>query len=202
MNSIYRILAVAVLIALSTGSLFSQTETDENRRSRWSVQLEIGAGNAGDEACGEVGASVQWEYRQWLDLGLALRGITRLDHGREDALGREYHREAGYTALRLRPNMEVLPGWEIALPLEMGSGLLIYRYESKYAEELRWTEEILDQLTFAVYSAGIESRFSLGEHYALVVRGGYRTTSPVRSDLADTDELSSFWGDAGVSYRF
>lgn|GEM_PF-6779060 len=31
---------------------------------------------------------------------------------------------------------------------------MIYRYDNKYAEDLRWTDEILNQLTYGVYSAG------------------------------------------------
>lgn len=194
MNSTCRLIIPFLLIALLSTALFGQSGT--------SVQIELGGGLPGGEASGELGVALLYEYRPWLDIGLSARTMSMLDHGSEDALGREYHQETGYGAFRIRPKMELAPGWELAFPLEMGNGILIYRYESRYAEELRWTEEILDQLNYAVYTAGVENLFTLGERYSLFIRGGVRATSPIRTDLADTDELSGFWADAGVSYRF
>jgi hypothetical protein len=202
MNSTCRRITSLLCIVLLSAALFGQSASAEEPRKPWSVQLELGGGVPGGEASGELGVALLWEYRSWLDIGLSARTMSMLDHGSEDTLGREYHMETSYGALRIRPKMEITPGWELAFPLEMGNGILIYRYESSYAEELRWTEEILDQVNYAVYSAGVENIFALGERYSLFIRGGVRTTSPIRTDLAERDELSGFWADTGVSYRF
>jgi hypothetical protein len=194
MNSTCRFSSSILLIALLSVALFGQPGT--------SVQIELGGGLPGGEASGELGAALMYEYRPWLDIGVSARTLSMIDHGDEDALGREYHMETGYGALRIRPKMKLAAGWELAFPLEMGNGILTYRYESRYAEELRWTEEILDQVNYAVYSAGVENRFALGERYSLFIRGGVRATSPIRTDLADSDELSGFWADTGIAYSF
>jgi hypothetical protein len=91
---------------------------------------------------------------------------------------------------------------ELGLPIEMGSGTLLYRYDREYAEELRWTEETMDVLTYGYYSIGLESRFFLGERYVVSLSGGYQTTSPLRSDLSESDELTGPWARAGIAYRF
>jgi hypothetical protein len=202
MKATYRVGIILSVIAVLAAPLPCQSPPDHKASALWSVQLEAGAGNSGGEGTLEYGAAISREIRHWLDIGAAVRGLSRIDHGMKDNLSREYHMETAYAALRLRPKMEPVPGVELAMPLEMGSGMLTYRYEHEYAEDMRWSEEILDQLNYAVYSAGIESLFRLVRHYSLVIRGGYRITSPIRTDLAETDELSGFWSDLGVSYRF
>jgi len=200
MKAVYRTGIISMVLLLMTAPLICQQSRED--RTLWSVQVEAGGGISGGEGTLEYGAALSREIKSWLDIGASVRGMSRIDHGREDSLGREYHMESAYAALRVRPKMEPVPGLELALPLEMGSGQLVYRYEHEYAEDLRWTEEVLDQLSFAVYSAGLEGLVHLGNRYSLYLRGGYRTTSPIRTDLADSDELSGFWADLGLAYRF
>lgn len=200
MKAVYRTGIISMVLLLLAAPLICQSPRES--QTLWSVQVETGGGISGGEGTLEFGAALTREMKHWLDAGVSVRGMSRIDHGMEDTLGREYHMETAYAALRLRPKMDLARGVELALPLEMGSGQLVYRYEHKYADDLRWTEEVLDQLSYAVYSAGLEGLVDLGERYSLFVRGGFRTTSPIRTDLADTDELSGFWADLGIAYRF
>jgi len=91
---------------------------------------------------------------------------------------------------------------EIGFPLESGNGTVQYRYTGKYREELRWTEEIIDQVNHSVYSAGIEPKVFLGDRGAVTLAIGYLATGPIRTELADNGELNGFWGRIGYSVAF
>ena len=199
MKAVYRTASIVLILLLTAAPLLCQPPLEDHL---WSIRMEAGGGISGGEGTLEYGAALTRSIADWLDIGAAVRGLSRVDHGDEDSMGRDYHMETAYAALRLRPKIRPVPGVELALPLEMGSGHLVYRYEHKYAKEMRWTEEVLDQLNYAVYSAGLEGLVHIGTRYSFLIRGGYRTTSPIRTDLADTDELSGFWADMGIAYRF
>lgn len=199
MRSIHTVLIVSLLIIVGAGSLFAAPGSQE---MPWSAELSAGGAYIGEEGTGELGLALSRRMGSWYELGITGKAMTRLDHGEEDALGKEYHMESSYAALRFKPTFELSPRWMIALNLEAGGGVLTYRYEHKYAEEMRWDEEILDTLNYAVYNAGGELAFQASPRYSLFLRGGVRATSPIKTDLADENELSGFWSEMGLAYRF
>lgn len=56
--------------------------------------------------------------------------------------------------------------------------------------ELRWTEEIIDQVNHSVYSIGIEPKFFLGDRSAITLAAGCLGTGPIQTDLAEAGELT------------
>lgn len=192
------LVAAALLLVIGIGI----SVAEEAKAHPWAAGVVLGGGAGDGDAMASLGASVSREVSDWLDLGLSLAAFSKTGEHPEDSLGRSYHLESGYGALLLRPKLGLTEWMELALPIETGSGTLIYRYDREYAEELRWTDETIDMLTYAYYSIGLESRFFLGERYVATLAGGYQTTSPLRTDLAESDELSGPWGRMGIAYRF
>mgnify|MGYP006284455611 CR=1 FL=1 len=193
-------LSIVAALLLIVGIAMGVAEEAEARP--WAAGVVIGGGSGDGEGMASLGVTVTREVSQWLDLGLSLAAFSKTGEHPEDELGRSYHLESGYGALLLRPKLAVTEWMELALPIESGSGTLLYRYDREYAEELRWTEETIDALTYAYYSIGLESRFFLGARYVATLSGGYQGTSPLRTDLAEKDELTGPWGRVGIAYRF
>lgn len=192
------LIAMTVLLLVAAGAALA----NETERYPWSAGIVVGGGTGDGDALASLGASVSREVAGWLDLGISLTAFSKTGEHPEDEVGRSYHLESGYGALLLRPKLQLTDWMELALPIETGSGTLIYRYDREYAEELRWDDEMLDVLTYGYYSIGLEGSFRLGERYAASIAGGYQTTSPLRTDLAESNELTGPWGRVGVSYRF
>jgi len=204
MKSLHYMIVGLFVIATATGVAQDgkNTETAQAPLHRWSAGINAGGGTGNGDGLVTLGASLSRSVTPWLDLGVSLQAFSETTETYEDAIGRTYHRESGYSALLIRPRVQLTERIELALPIETGSGIMIYRYDSKYAEDLRWTDEILDQLTYGVYSAGLETRIDVGTRLAVSLAGGYRGTSPLRTDLADRNALTGPWGRAGVVYRF
>lgn len=169
---------------------------------QWSASLFMGAGKSGGDGMGGLGVAVQREFGDYFEAGFHLYAQAEVDQEYSDGSGRGYHMSSGFSTLVLSPKIGLGQRFELALPLETGSGILQYRYDGEYREELTWTEEILDQVTHSVYSIGIEPRLLFGENGALVATFGYRVTGPLRTTLAESGELDGFWGRAGYSWRF
>ena len=189
------VLALVVLVSL-TGALAAQEE------SRWNASLTLGGSMSGGDGMGGIGAEVMREFGERLEIGVRAYAQAEVSEHYEDAQGREYHMSSGYGTLVVKPKLQLGERWEIALPLESGNGMVQYRYGGEYREELRWTEEIIDQVNHSVYSAGIEPKFFLGDRSALTLAAGYLATGPIRTDLAEDGELNGFWGRIGYSVAF
>ena len=192
------LITMSVLLLVGAGAALA----NEAESHPWSARIVVGGGTGDGDALASLGASVSREVAPWLDLGVSLAAFSKTAEHPEDEVGRSYHLESGYGALLLRPKLELTDWMELALPMETGSGTLMYRYDREYAEELRWDEELIDVLTYAYYSIGLEGQFRLGKRYEASISGGYQTTSPLRTDLAESNELTGPWARVGVSYRF
>ncbi len=169
---------------------------------RWNASILMGGSLSGGDGMGGIGAEIMREVGEHWEIGVQAYAQSELSNEYEDAIGRSYHLTSGYGTLVVKPKFSLGKRWEIAFPLETGNGMLQYRYTGEYREELRWTEEIIDQVNHSVYSAGIEPKLLFDGHGALTIGAGYRGTGPLRTDLADDGELNGFWGRLGYSYRF
>jgi len=186
---------ISVLLLIAAGTVSADADT-------WSAEVFAGGSYSGGDAMGGIGVRVHREFGEHFEAGFNLYAQSEVSGEYEDAGGKEYHLSSGFSTLVLIPKISIGKRWEIALPIETGSGLLQYRYSSEYREELKWTEEILDQVTHSVYSIGIEPRFLFGGNGALTIAAGYLGTGPLRTELAEDGELNGFWARAGYQYRF
>jgi len=191
-----KLITLSLMLLLVAGGMAASDEY------RWNAAVVLGGGNAGGDAMGGIGAEVTREFGDHLELGFTTYAQSEVSGAQEDAAGHKYHMESGYSALLIKPKLQVNEWLEIGLPLETGTGLLQYRYTGDYREEVRWTDEILDRVNHSVYSAGIEPKLLLAGHGAVSLGFGYRGTGPLRTDLAESGELNGFWGRMGYSYRF
>lgn len=185
----------SVLLLIAALSVSAEAAT-------WSAAVFTGGSYSGGDAMGGIGVRIQREFGENFEAGFNLYAQSEVSGEHEDGIGRGYHMSSGFSTLVLIPKFSMGKRWEIALPIETGSGLLQYRYNSEYREELKWTEEVLDQVTHSVYSIGIEPRFLFGGKGALTVAAGYLGTGPLRTGLAEDGELNGFWARAGYQYRF
>lgn len=185
------------MVLLSVGgSLAAQDQ------HRWNASLTMGGSLSGGDGMGGIGAEIMREFGERLEIGFRAYAQAEVSEHYEDEQGREYHMSSGYGTLVIKPKLKLGERWEIGFPLESGSGVVQYRYSREYQEDMRWTEEILDQVDHSVYSAGIEPKFFIGEHGALTLAAGYLVTGPLRTDLAEGGELDGFWGRLGYSVAF
>jgi hypothetical protein len=189
------VLALIVMVSMG-GSLAAQ------EGARWNASLTVGGSLSGGDGMGGLGAEVMREFGERLEVGVRAYAQAEVSNEYEDAQGREYHMSSGYGTLVVKPKLQLGPRWEIGLPLESGNGMVQYRYTGEYREEMRWTEEIIDQVNHSVYSAGIEPKFFVGERGAVTLAAGYLVTGPIRTDLADDGELNGFWGRLGYAVAF
>lgn len=189
------VMALIVMVSMA-GSLAAQDG------SRWNASLTVGGSLSGGDGMGGLGAEVMRVVGERLEVGVRAYAQAEVSNEYEDAQGREYHMSSGYGTLVVKPKLQLGERWEIGLPLESGNGMVQYRYGGEYREELRWTEEIIDQVNHSVYSAGIEQKCFFGERGALTLAAGYLVTGPIRTDLADDGELNGFWGRLGYAVAF
>jgi len=190
-------IVVALIVMVSLGGTLAAQEG-----ARWNASLTVGGSLSGGDGMGGLGAELMREFGERLEIGIRGYAQSEVSTEYEDAQGREYHMSSGYGTLVVKPKVPLGTRWEIGLPVESGSGVVQYRYAGEYREELRWTEEIIDQVTHSVYSAGIEPKFFVGDRGALTLAAGYLVTGPIRTDLADDGELNGFWGRLGYSVAF
>lgn len=169
---------------------------------RWNASLVTGGSVSGGDAMGGIGAEIMREVGRHLEIGFHACAQAEISEEYRDTEGRGYHMSSGYGTLVIKPKLSLTERIEIALPIESGNGLLQYRYDGEYRQELSWTEEILDQVQHSVYSAGVEARLFLTHRRALTLAAGYRGTGPLRTELAGKNELNGFWGRLGYSVRF
>jgi len=192
------IITVMVLVLLLSIATVAMAQEEHN----WNASLVMGASLSGGDGMGGIGAEILYEFNDNLEVGFHAYAQAEVSKEYVDTVGRAYHMSSGYGTLVIKPKFSIGEMWEIGFPLETGNGLIQYRYNGEYREELRWTDEIIDQVNHSVYSAGIEPKFFLGEKAALTVAAGYRVTGPLRTDLAEEGELNGFWGRFGFSVGF
>ena len=166
------------------------------------VRLGGGAGAAtlDAEPVATMDIDVMLEAVSWIDVGARLGAVHTLERSYEDDDGMRYQAEHGYGSTVVRPKLALGKRAEIGFPLSVGRGLLQFRYEHEYRDELTWDEEILDRVTFAMYTAGIDLTVALGERVNVLAEGGYRVTSNLDSPLVENDALVGPYGRLGMSY--
>jgi hypothetical protein len=164
------------------------------------LQAAVGAGELDGRPVGELGLRLGTKLTPWLDGGAHAAAFHTLEREYEDAKGRTYQAESGYTALYLRPHLGIGERVELGITLQSGTGLLQYRYTREYREELVWTEELLDSVTFGMYAAGLDLTLRLCPVHAITLGGGYRGASPLRTPYADNGDWNSPY--VGLSYTW
>lgn len=140
------------------------------------IEAGIGITQFDENPAATLSASAGTRMFGWLDGGLTFTAFHTLERNYSDEKGRTFQAESGFAALYLRPFFAVSERLEIGFPLQSGTGTLLFRYEEKYRKSLTWTEEIIDQVTYSVYSAGVDAHFELCEKHSLVFSGAYENT--------------------------
>lgn len=139
---------------------------------------------------------------QWLDLEVSATAIHPLERSYRDEAGRTYQSETAWSGFGLRPFVSVGDRLEIGFPLRTASGIIQFRYERPYRDEVDWTEEILDRETLAVNSAGLDVTVALSERWSIVAEAGGRVSSPIRSVVpVDRQALNSWYAGIGTHYH-
>jgi hypothetical protein len=190
-------IVLALIAMVSMGATLAAQE-----EFRWNASVALGGSVHGGDGMGGFGAEITREFGERLEIGFRAYAQAEVSEHYEDALGRQYHMSSGYGTLVVKPKLQLGKRWEIGCPLETGNGLVQYRYLGEYREQLRWTEEVLDEVNHSVYSAGIEGKFLLGERSAVTLAAGYLATGPIRTDLAEAGELNGFWSRLGYAVAF
>ncbi len=197
-------IVVALLGALAIVGVGAQEARNVGERilpGGLTLSGDLGASTLDDEPVGLIGLRVTTSAGRWLDVGLSFGAVHTLERDYDDLAGREYQAEFGYASIVVRPRLSLGEVVEIGLPVSSGVGILQYRFERRYREELTWTEEFLDREPVHVYTAGIDIRVALSERFGARVEGGYRAATGLDSPLAERDTANGPYTIAGVVFR-
>ena len=169
-------------------------------------EMAVGVTTAGATYDGEpvAEATVSGSVRllSWMDLLVSATAIHTLERSYEDEEGRTYQSETAWAGLGLRPFLSLGERVEIGLPLRSSNGVVQFRYERPYRDELPWDDEILDRETMVVYTGGVDAVFDVSDRWSLTAEAGGRVSSPVRVALDfDRHALNSWYAGLGATYR-
>ena len=166
--------------------------------------VEVGGGAGAATLDGEpvvtIDVAATTEAARWVDVGVRVGAVHTLERSYKDDEGRAYQAEVAQIQAMLRPKLALGDRVDVGLLLGVGNGLLQFRYEHEYRDEMTWTEEMLDRVSFVMYSAGADVRVGLGTNLSLYGEGGYRATGYLETPLMDDDALVGPYARAGVTY--
>lgn len=173
-----------------------------NGKSRWGLwgQLSGNFSPSGDKNLGWLGARIGTVYNDWFNFGLAGYGLYNENITFADDQGRQYRLEAATAGIFVEPRWNLTRRLSVGVSLYMGQGLAQYRYDKAYRAEMRWTEEIIDQVTFVVFEPGAGAEFRLAPMWAAGIGVTYRNTSPL--NLWNTGDKVFQGLSAQVSLKF
>lgn len=108
-----------------------------------------------------------------------------------------YHLTAGYSGIYVERIFRMGDDLQASVGILMGQGTISYQYDNEFRKEKRWTDEVIDQTTFAVFEPGVSLQYRLGGNFWLGVTASYRNTSPIRLFGASESILRN--GSAGLT---
>ncbi len=192
-----RIRRTVLMVALLTGCVMAATALPPI-----SVGMSTAASTLDGESVGQATVAGSVRIARWFDLQLTATAIHPLERSYEDAAGRSYQSETAWTGIGFRPFVSLGESVEIGFPLRTGNGLIQFRYERPYRDEVDWTEEILDRETIAVNSAGVDVTVAISERWNVVIEAGGRVSSPIRMTVpVEKDALNGWYAGIGATYR-
>lgn len=111
-----------------------------------------------------------------------------------------YRIEMAYGGLFVERMFNLSDDFILSVSVATGYGEVKYRYDKEYRMEKRWTEETIDQTTFAFFEPTVGVQFRLGGHWGLGLAGSYRNTSPVELLGTDKGVFRKFSGGVTLTY--
>lgn len=108
-----------------------------------------------------------------------------------------YHLTAGYSGIYVERIFRLTDDLKGSIGVLMGQGTICYQYDKEFRKEKRWTDEVIDQTTFAVFEPTVIIQYRLGGNFWLGMTASYRNTSPIR--LLGTSESILQNGTAGLT---
>lgn len=150
----------------------------------------------------QVTASGSVRVAEWLDLELSGTAIHTLERSYEDAEGRDFQSESAWSGIGLRPFIALGNRVEVGLPIRSANGIVQFRYERPYRDDLRWTEEVIDRETVVVNSIGIDLSVEIAQDWSIRAEAGGRVSSPIRTIVSfDKGALNGWYAGIGAVYR-
>jgi hypothetical protein len=164
--------------------------------------LATAASTLDGEPVGQVTVSGSVRVVEWLDLELSGTAIHTLERSYEDAEGRDFQSESAWSGIGIRPFMPLGHRVEVGLPIRSANGIVQFRYERPYRDDLRWTEEIIDRETVVVNSIGIDVSVAVSPNWIVRAEAGGRVSSPIRTVVSfDKGALNGWYAGVGAVYR-
>lgn len=108
-----------------------------------------------------------------------------------------YHLTAAYSGIYVERIIRMGDDLKASVGILMGQGTIMYQYDNDYRKDKVWTEEVIDQTTYAVFEPSVSIQYRLGASFWLGLTASYRNTSPVR--LLGTPESVLRNGTAGIT---
>ncbi|MCF7927464.1 MAG: hypothetical protein K9L68_00095 [Spirochaetales bacterium] len=187
-------IVVCLLFALVAGlAVLGAEEAAEPKQKGLEVSLSVGATMFDGEAAGMLAARLSYGLWDWMEVVLDGTALHTLERSYRDEEGKAYQAGVGWASLGLRPHINLGERIEIGFPLTSGSGIVQYRYEYGYRDDLVWTDEILDQVTVGVTTVGMDILVNINGNFLLSVEAGSRFSSPLDSPLARDNALTSWY---------
>jgi len=111
-----------------------------------------------------------------------------------------YRLEMGYGGLYVERMFPLSSDLILSASVATGYGVAAYRYDKEYHAEKIWTEETIDQTTFAFFEPGLALQWNFSGSFWLGVAASYRNTSPVELLGTSEEVFRKFSGGVTLTY--
>lgn len=111
-----------------------------------------------------------------------------------------YRLQAGYGGLFVERIFSLKNWGKISASWLTGTGVTFFEYDSEYAEDREWYDEIIDIEDFAINELGLEFQVRIYRNWWLGAQASYRLTSPIH--LKGEDEFFLRDYSAGISIKW
>jgi hypothetical protein len=111
-----------------------------------------------------------------------------------------YRLEMGYGGLYVERMFPLTNDLILSASVATGYGVAAYRYDKEYHAEKTWTEETIDQTTFAFFEPGLTLQWNFSGNFWLGASAHYRNTSPVELLGTSEDVFRKFSGGLTLTY--
>lgn len=195
---------LSLFFVVSSVSIFAENfENSSDQKSRiWNLGFDINFGEIDSKITSNFSVNGALEITSFLDLGLRGTGIWYDYRMNELDNVKTYHLESAYGGIVIEPKINITKKFKISFPIFIGSGLIQYKYDHEYLDELTWTEEIIDKETYSLIEPGINFTYNLSNKVGIYANVNYRLTSPIRLIETRDDLLNIPTAGLGFKYTF
>lgn len=176
------------------------TQTEQAQIDKWELGFDMNYCEMKTKPSVNIGLSGSMIISKNFSIGLKGTAVW-YDHrlSKLDA-ERTYHLESAYGGLVFEPSLPITDKLKISMPIYLGTGVVQYKYDGKYRDELTWTEETIDREIFSFFEPGITLTYRVNENIGVSAMFNYRMTGEIK--LIETDDDLMTQANYGLAIKY